>query len=623
MAADRLAVIGALDFAPAVSSEPTICADRPIFSALDDRFGTRDAPSKPKASLTTIGASDDELLARRGPVKGHGMKRVVGYRFARLTIVSLLFGLSVSAQTGRDRTADLNAAAVVRPLFDQRSPERSPFPSDAFTVADTNQNTGRRVNLPMPSDCRTYASDCEDVAVLNQLDGFNMLARISVPFDGDIDAGSVTSKSIFLVKLRDALSGRGDDNGIVGINYIVWDPATRELSFRPDTLLDQHTRYALVVTTGVRDARRRAVGVAAEFRRSLKDLARDVDADYRRVLLAADDRVRRLLARRVDVAALSVFTTQSFSHIVERMREAVQRAPAPTLNFAVGPEGARAVFEVSRVQTLTNNAHINTQGPLTSEPLTNALVQMRAVPGAVGTLAFGSYRTLDFTTPGSGHVAPIPTRSGTLVPTRAIDVAFNLWLPSGSKPAGGWPVAIYGHGSFANKNVAFAHAAVMASHGVAVIAINALARGRGALTTMTVGLSDGTSMTFPAPGLGVDTNGDGTIDAQEPFRARRPHALLNISGPMLNAVAQQFALVRAIQSGVDADGDGARDLDGSRIYYVGQSEGSTWGIGVFAYEPAVRAAVFVVMQGPIGTTGTSQLRVGHCSRNSSHSERRR
>src|SRR5215204_7178628 len=76
-----------------------------------------------------------------------------------------------------------NAAAqssdkTVRPLFDLRSPERSPFPSDAFTVADANQNTGRRVNLPMPQDCRIYASDCEDVRVLNQLDGFSMHARM-------------------------------------------------------------------------------------------------------------------------------------------------------------------------------------------------------------------------------------------------------------------------------------------------------------------------------------------------------------------------------------------------------------------------------------------------------------
>jgi hypothetical protein len=151
----------------------------------------------------------------------------------------------------------------------------------------------------------------------------------------------------------------------------------------------------------VRDVHGRAVGVSADFRRSLKSLPRDVDADYRRVLLTADDRVRHLVAGPIDVAALSVFTTQSFSHIVERMREAVQRAPVPTLNFAIGPEGARAVFEASAVQTLTNNTHINTQGPLTPEPLTTALAQMRIVPNAVGTLAFGTTTNTAARTAGS------------------------------------------------------------------------------------------------------------------------------------------------------------------------------------------------------------------------------
>jgi hypothetical protein len=122
----------------------------------------------------------------------------------------------------------------VRPLFDLRSLGRSPFPSDVFTVADPHQNTGRRVNLPIPQYCRTYASDCEDFAVLNQLDGFNMQARISVPFDGDINPESVTSETIFLLKLRDALTQRESGRDVVGINYVVWDRATHELSFRPD-----------------------------------------------------------------------------------------------------------------------------------------------------------------------------------------------------------------------------------------------------------------------------------------------------------------------------------------------------------------------------------------------------
>ena len=521
------------------------------------------------------------------------MKRLGGDRFARLTFVTVLFSLSVSAQTGRDRSTGLNAAAVVRPLFDLRSPERSPFPSDAFTVADTNQNTDRRVNLRMPPDCRTNASDCDDVGVLNQLDGFNLQARISVPFDGEIDPESVTSKTVFLVKVRDALSRRAGDATVMGVNYIVWTPASRELSFRPDTALDQHTTYALVVTTGIRDVAGRAIGRAENVTRERADA--DEEAAYRRALAEAESSVRKagVIATGSQIAALTVFTTQSFSHIVERMRESIQRAPAPTLNFNVGIDGARAVFADSTIAAVTNNADINVDGALTPENVN--LAQWREiVRGAVGTVAFGTFRTLDFTTRPSGHVAPIPTRTGVLAPTGEIDVAFNLWLPAGTRPPGGWPVYIYAHGSQGHKNTGARIASIAAAHGLATITLNGRGRGHGSRTTMTVRRTDGTAMTFAAPGLGYDQNGDNVIGDQEPRRAPRPYGLFNSSGSTAQSAAQHFALVRALQAGVDVDGDGTVDLDGSRLYITGQSLGGAWGMLAFAYEPGLRAGVFVV-----------------------------
>ncbi len=39
------------------------------------------------------------------------------------------------------------------------------------------------MNLPLP-DCTTYPSDCDDLAVVNAMDGFNLLPRVSIPFDG-------------------------------------------------------------------------------------------------------------------------------------------------------------------------------------------------------------------------------------------------------------------------------------------------------------------------------------------------------------------------------------------------------------------------------------------------------
>src|SRR5262245_28947030 len=172
--------------------------------------------------------------------------------------MSRLLSVLVAAAMLSPSQAGSPTASRVAPLFDLASPDRSPFPSDRFTVPDGRQITGRRVNLPMP-DCTARASDCEDVAVLNQLDGFNLEARISVPFSGAIDPSSVNSRSVFLVRVGDGKSSAPH----IGINYIVWDPATRELSFRPDQLLDEHTTYALLVTTGVRAADGRAIGVAS------------------------------------------------------------------------------------------------------------------------------------------------------------------------------------------------------------------------------------------------------------------------------------------------------------------------------------------------------------------------
>jgi pimeloyl-ACP methyl ester carboxylesterase len=68
---------------------------------------------------------------------------------------------------------------------------------------------------------------------------------------------------------------------------------------------------------------------------------------------------------------------------------------------------------------------------------------------------------------------------------------------------------------------------------------------------------------------------------------------------MVQNVADLMQLVRVIQMGVDADGDGIADVDPSRIYYFGYSLGGKYGTEFVAYEPAVRAAVFAGTGGPL------------------------
>ena len=66
------------------------------------------------------------------------------------------------------------------------------------TVEDANQATGLRVSLPLP-DCAARPSDCEDVAVLNTLDGFSLQPRLSIPFSGAVELATVSSDTVFLV----------------------------------------------------------------------------------------------------------------------------------------------------------------------------------------------------------------------------------------------------------------------------------------------------------------------------------------------------------------------------------------------------------------------------------------
>jgi hypothetical protein len=57
-------------------------------------------------------------------------------------------------------------------------------------------------------------------------------------------------------------------------------------------------------------------------------------------------------------------------------------------------------------------------------------------------------------------------------------------------------------------------------------------------------------------------------------------------------------LVRVIEVGMDVDGDGALDLDPSRVYYFGTSLGGIYGAIFLAVEPNVQAGVLNVPGGP-------------------------
>lgn len=188
-------------------------------------------------------------------------------RAKRFITVSVLLALGI----GVTAWAAEAEAGGVHVRFGIDSPSSGPFPSDLFTVPDPSHNTGLRVNLPKP-DCAVRVSDCRNIEVLNTLDGFNLQPRLSIPFTGPIDVNTVTSETVFLLNLGSTLVDGNPGGQVIGINQVVWDPDTNTLHVESDELLEQHTRYAVVVTHGVRDARGHRVQSQSfkAFRRSLK-----------------------------------------------------------------------------------------------------------------------------------------------------------------------------------------------------------------------------------------------------------------------------------------------------------------------------------------------------------------
>ena len=482
----------------------------------------------------------------------------------RALLLALLTFLTILA------LPSLAHAAGVQPRFDLSSPESSPFPSNRWTQIDFSQNTFLRVNLPKP-DCTVRPSDCADIDVLNTLDGFNMQPRISIPFTGPIDPNSVNSTNVFLISLPDFK--------VTGINQVVWEVATNTLHVESDQLLRQHTTYILVVTTDVRDAAGKRIGSAffrPHMHGEMSDLVRGLPGKL----------------RLSDVAVASIFTTQSATSMLEQVRRQIDAATPAAPNFVLGAGGERTVFPAANVTSILFSRQTGTAPTFDVSPTGTPFLT------GVGTIAFGAFDSPDYEN-ASKVILAAGTRSQPVV-QGTNRLYFNLFLPAGTAPAGGWPVAIYGHGFTDSKNGSpFLVAGTMARRGIATIAINVVGHGSGPLGTLIVNRSAGTPVVLPAGGRGFDQNGDAAISTTEGSSAAAPQTLIGSRDGLRQTVIDLMQLVREIEVGIDVDGNGTRDLDPAKISYFGQSFGGIYGVQFLAVEPNVRVGVPNVPGGAI------------------------
>jgi hypothetical protein len=462
------------------------------------------------------------------------------------------------------------------------------FPTDRLTAPDSGQLTGRHVAMLAPS-CPTDPAGCDDVALLNQLDGFSVNPRVAITFDGPIRIESVTRETAFIVPV--AAEGAAVP---IPLGQFVWDGEGKVLYARPERALLQSRIYALVVTTRIVDAEGKRLRPAPDFLKPREgtDHARKVETQMWKAISPTG-------LKWADIAGIALFTTQSVTADLERMRAVLESRAPPTVTFDLAPGGARSVFARDYLQAIELRRHVATSGMLLGDAVPIALNLLP--PTEVGAIAFGRYRSPSFLS-ADRHILPVPTRRPFPQPQVEEEIHLTLFLPAGERPAGGWPIAIFGHG-FGNDRHVVPPAIVgsLGRAGFAMVAINVVGHGGGHDGTLTVTRMGAPPVVLPSGGRGVDLNEDGQIGLTEGVGTRigSPLQPIGATDGLKQTVTDLVQLVRAIRRGIDVNGDGQADLDGEQVYYVGQSFGGMYGTLLMAVEPRIRAGVLNVPGGPV------------------------
>ena len=165
---------------------------------------------------------------------------------------------------------------------------------------------------------------------------------------------------------------------------------------------------------------------------------------------------------------------------------------------------------------------------------------------------------------------PVAVRSSYSLP-------LAVWLPPAATP-GPYPVALCGHGLGGSKTQCQFMAELGAPHGLAVLAVDAQQHGEHPLRTADDDLDQIMALfgfTLTPPSLDA-------LVLRDNFRS---------------SAWDKLQVVRAVEQGMDLDGDGVVDLDGTRIQYAGASLGGIMGPELMAWSPAVQAGALVVPGG--------------------------
>ncbi|MEO8550934.1 MAG: hypothetical protein ABI678_13205, partial [Kofleriaceae bacterium] len=287
------------------------------------------------------------------------------------------------------------------------------------------------------------------------------------------------------------------------------------------------TTYALVITNRVHDAGGAAVARAGEFSTLLAtgggSAMTAARAAYQPLLTYLDAN-----GGTDDVVSAAVFTTEHATQIGPALRKGVYSTPAP----------------------VATNVLMTTTAQVPYTLWTGAYEQPNFQTGAPPYLT------------GGGEIVTGP--DGAAVVQRTEPMRFALTIPTTPKPAAGWPLCIYSHGTGGDYQsfVDDGTGARLAEQGIATISTDQVLHG-------------------PRNPAGTDPG----------------VAFFNFSNPLagrdnaLQGAADAWSQMRLAQGLTFDTGSGTFAIDPAKLYFFGHSQGGLTGPGFIAFEPALSGAV--------------------------------
>lgn len=477
-------------------------------------------------------------------------------------LIALLSSAFVVACGGEELPPYEQAATLVFATPDARSGEYfgTVWPDDRRLDADGFITTE---DFPNPNQGPMFGQMLESADRL--VKGWGLSAPLYVPFSGPIDPASLPSSaeasldddaSVFLVAI--------DDSTYRGQRVpLDWHWMEEPTSFLPGNVLAVRpvvgfplrpgTRYALVVTTRVRDSDGHALGPDEAFFRGIVGWSDASDhgpqfgpgrpfAQSRAHLTPLADWLDDAGIERTAVAGAAVFTTQKVIDELRALRDFLESRPRPRIT------------NVARIGERTSHFryHASYDAPY---------------------LLHGK---LPYDTAGGGFVYD---DAGTPVVAKTETMRLSICVPRGEMPEDGWPVVFVSHGTGGDYETQFYDDScnLLSNQGIVSFGIDQMIHGPradGAKACLGVGPAEICFLNI--------------VNAVAGRNVLRHSALDHIS------------LRRAVENGIDF-GDGTK-LDLTRMGFFGHSQGGLTGSMYLAIEPELDGALLSGAGGHLTTT---------------------